>query len=522
MSAAPRPPIFRLPIELRNIIYKYYARVDGGYTHNFATNKLVKADGQCIDFALNMTCRQIAAEMRSLNVLSLNNITFRTHHSKETDETAAHLHSSLSTVQGAKARLLDAMAPRFLTPDLSEAIAARYPRLQPLLDGWRSDPPLSLARYSMLLQDPRHSWGEAPSLWNEFVDYTLKLLSELPNFPHEPQSIWWGMWNDYDAARLINMQLPPPWAILGVEEARQLQANVASATGIHGYRHSDSARNPDKSLKYTYSAASLAIRFLESIPHTTRGHIRHVLLDEDQESIAHAPCHIQGLIPFCRSNPRMTIKRQVNLWTTCLYVDDPGFNAHYKGNKITWAIGSWLVEALRLTTLGMPRSSFQLFLDGAPLPELAHKVFVQVAANAVYHAATNILYNRGTFSRPSWAMHRMRGNYCWEDLPQIYQDLTDGKLSYLISTSHDIFSYWTPEREIEERGAVSHERWLAGWWSGMFSRFHTKAPLAPVDQLRPGSLSSFEATSFQWKEHVPDWLSLYNLPDGTENHLDGF
>ena len=118
MYAVPRSRFLALPREVRDLIYYHYLHVDGGYTYNFVTNKLVGADNWLISLTLTLTCSQVAAEMQGL-ALALNKITFRTYNSEETNESAALLHKSLNTAQSAKYRLLDAMAPRYLTADMS-------------------------------------------------------------------------------------------------------------------------------------------------------------------------------------------------------------------------------------------------------------------------------------------------------------------------------------------------------------------------------------------------------------------
>ncbi|PVI01032.1 hypothetical protein DM02DRAFT_613978 [Periconia macrospinosa] len=494
MSVAPKWGFLKLPRELRDIIYTHYARVDGGYTYNLVTNQLVRADGGCIEHALTLTCRQVAAEMRGL-ALTMNKITFRTYHSEETNDSAAHFHNSISTAQGAKARLLDDMAPRYLTSDMSKAAAAKFPCLEWILHDWRhEDYPQYLfdGRYPNLF--PQDSWGQSYLVWTEFVDFTLKLISEHPDFPSEPQSIKWGVWNQYDAARLIHMHLPPPWAVLGSDEAHKLQADVASATGIHGYRHPFSEHMdpfPSKPYKYTYSAASLAIRFLDSIPNSTRQYIRNVLLDEDQESIANASCHALGLALFCHENRQMIIKRNVNLWTACLLVQGKGERLYYHSYMVTCAIGSWMIEAAMLPKLGMPSDSFQLILDGEPLPELAQSVFDVVTKDATVQIAMNIWFDKSQYPRV-WRDFSEGSTWIWNDFPEVYQDFMAGKLSNLIQCNFDINVGPDPEEMVERFTGSTSLDWYEYMYGYNPRYFTTEAPLPPLHLLRPASLLSQE------------------------------
>lgn len=497
---------------MRDLIYYHYLHVDGGYTYNFVTNKLVGADNWLISLALTLTCSQVAAEMQGL-ALALNKITFRTYHSEETNEDAALLHKSLNTAQGAKYRLLDAMAPRYLTADMSELVATRYPRLRPLLEGWRSHPPLSLAEVAMQLPFPKMTWGECPSLWAEFVDFTLKLLSKHPDFPREPERIWWGVWNRFDAARLIDMHLPPAWAIPDSDEAQKLQEDIASTTEIHGYRHPFSRNGFNGPCTYTYSAASVAIRFLNSIPQSTLHRIRNVLLEEDREAIAEAPCHAQGLIPFCRENQNMVIKRNVNLWAACLYVTykyegSDIKRAEYTSEYVTLAIGSWFMETLRLPQLGMPPHSFQLTLDAGPLPKLARSVYKAVGHDAIIQAVIDIFYDRGTFGRQSWVQRRLRGNYTWEDLPQVYQDINAGRLSSLIHCNFEINVGPNFEEVADAWEYPTVEKCESRWMKYVPRAFALEAPLPPIRILRSTSLSSHGLGRSLINWTVPRWNFL--------------
>jgi hypothetical protein len=66
-------PLFRLPRELRDVIYEHYAMVQDGLVHDFETNKLATGDGGSIDLSLMLTCRLAAEQMRGLH-LKLNSL----------------------------------------------------------------------------------------------------------------------------------------------------------------------------------------------------------------------------------------------------------------------------------------------------------------------------------------------------------------------------------------------------------------------------------------------------------------
>jgi len=50
-------PLLRLPRELRNLIYDYYLRCDGGYIYDWEIRKLLQADSSAVSYALAFACR---------------------------------------------------------------------------------------------------------------------------------------------------------------------------------------------------------------------------------------------------------------------------------------------------------------------------------------------------------------------------------------------------------------------------------------------------------------------------------
>ncbi|EUC39751.1 hypothetical protein COCMIDRAFT_110688, partial [Bipolaris oryzae ATCC 44560] len=68
-------PFFQLPRELRDLIYDYYVRCDGGYVYDVEARKFRQADGGPVFNALALTCRQAAFELEGL-AFQVNTITF--------------------------------------------------------------------------------------------------------------------------------------------------------------------------------------------------------------------------------------------------------------------------------------------------------------------------------------------------------------------------------------------------------------------------------------------------------------
>ncbi|KAM7186204.1 hypothetical protein V8F33_011970 [Rhypophila sp. PSN 637] len=144
-------------------------------------------------------------------------------------------------------------------------------------------------------------------------------------------------------------------------------------------------------LKYRFSAAAAAIKFLGSLKPSSRAHLRCVLLDEDRESVAHPERHGRGLVRFCEENPLLRIERRgitgfgPPLTTFATHGTAPDnltkrevFD-HYEISRI---VAVWVAEALDL------HSSITLVLDGGPIPEHTSEVFdAHVVQSAVWQEA---------------------------------------------------------------------------------------------------------------------------------------
>ncbi|KAI4619402.1 uncharacterized protein J4E87_007652 [Alternaria ethzedia] len=174
------PAILRLPRELRDLIYEHYVQVDGGYIHNIETNRLLQADGSPISTGLALTCRQIAAEMQGL-ALGQNTITFHTHFSESTRQQAGLFHITMYTIMFRKKIQLQRLIPRLLSYDMVQRAIDAYPQFAQIFDGWT--PHQSV----VALHKRDFDCGEAPSTWDDFIQYVFHLLSKHPAFHDEAE-----------------------------------------------------------------------------------------------------------------------------------------------------------------------------------------------------------------------------------------------------------------------------------------------------------------------------------------------
>ncbi|KAI4704687.1 hypothetical protein J4E89_009564 [Alternaria sp. Ai002NY15] len=214
--ASTLPAILRLPRELRDLIYEHYVQVDGGYIHNFETNRLLQADGSPISTGLALTCRQIAAEMQGL-ALEQNTITFSTHFSESSRQQAGLFHMTMYTIMFRKKIQLQHLIPRLLSYDMVQRAIDAYPQFAQVFDGWTPHQAI------VALHKPDIDCGEAPSTWDDFIQYVFHLLSKHPAFHDEAQRMprIWIPGEDCDVGALSETS-PAPWLIPDLPELDRL------------------------------------------------------------------------------------------------------------------------------------------------------------------------------------------------------------------------------------------------------------------------------------------------------------
>ena len=488
------PTFLQIPRELRDLIYEYYFYSDGGYTHDFESNKLRQANGDRIELALTYVCRQFSIESRGV-ALHVNKIHFTALHSDTIQKPAALIHANYKLIHRRKASLVNESAPTLLGLRDAQILKKAYPQFTPIIDGWRSHGQFNIVGRQYV------TCGEAPSSWHDFVEFTLNLLSQHPGFAEKAkaESPIWPPYHGSQAFDLSNAYVKP-WDILSTADIEKLRTTV---TGVcYGFPFIV------EGTKYAYSAAQIAIRFLRSIPAATCDMIRKIALLEDRESVAGPACHGRGLITFCQTHPQLRIERFVSVWKALIpvapnlvlvyqrglqsYIED-GLMDHDRcpAERITKAAGMWVAEALLLPSLGMPKDSFTLIIDGSPTPDHTSRVLSGVIQrDLAWQTALDISYARGLLPTPSWLGRRLRTGFIYEGLPNIMHTIS--RESSLIRTNFDFkiphFDLDSPSQDVEEL-LEKHQGWTAqdwerGWATHEPAGFQTEAPLPPWHILR--------------------------------------
>jgi hypothetical protein len=194
----------------------------------------------------------------------------------------------------------------YITAEVQAKVALKFPEFEPLLLGW---PDWVRNCFSGGLWGTR--WCTAGSVWREFVNYTIEVLSTDTNFAEavatspDYKSHWKQNHLFGSSALLAKI---PHWIIPSEEELDEIEEVVDPC-------HPEGFLEP---VKWRYSAAAAAIFFLKSLRPGIRLRIRNILLHEDRESVAFPESHVLGLIPFCKENPRLRVDRRVNLWRNVL------------------------------------------------------------------------------------------------------------------------------------------------------------------------------------------------------------
>jgi hypothetical protein len=298
----------------------------------------------------------------------------------------------------------------------------------------------------------RVPFGETRSVWNDFNQLVLSIISRHPDFTQYAEDVILRVGHGFDRANFMEVinQNPCPWTVYGTDEAMRFVRLV----GPPDDSMSDEKTKRKDGPLFRYSAASLAIRFLQSLHSDSQSQFRTITLLEDKASINNPPSHVQGLIPFCRRNPRLHIERALNLWTAGICFGMP-FIQGVRATMITRSLGGWIIEALELRDRGMPDGSFRLTLDGDPIPDMASQISGAVKRDASRQAALDICFDRHILPlpRPSWFTRegRLRGNYQWKRLPEAIAKLQSGDYAWLISCNFDLGAPCDPERLISDR-----------------------------------------------------------------------
>ncbi|KAH6876275.1 hypothetical protein BKA58DRAFT_455430 [Alternaria rosae] len=365
--------------------------------------------------------------------------------------------------------------------------------------------------HSYTLEGYKHSYGEARSIWDDFVEHVLELMSECPDYADTIKELpdrvaRWPLRGCHDLLRLKDAHLQP-WLILDHAELERLSDMLPSFS---------ETERPYENTCYDYSAAAVALQFFASCTKMMRSSVRKIILKENDVSVAQLECHGRGFVPICQENTSLRIERRVSLWKAVFLVSPRRHQEYIKkyitaaesdqdssnfqddllrAYTVTKSIGKWVTEAMALQSLGMPEGSHTLVLEGDSIPNHTANVFRIVQRDAAWQAALDICYSLDVFEfNPSWLSRRLHQAFAFSGLPEMVCTLsTDSAPVRCNFPLHSPFDLDSSVQELLERsGNLSghNHRWRwAEDWGTRWSRhnpleFQTEAPLPPWHMLR--------------------------------------
>ncbi|KAI9158095.1 hypothetical protein HJFPF1_06085 [Paramyrothecium foliicola] len=457
-----------LPPEVRNRIYDYYVTEEEGYVYNFNSGKLAVgttiANRRPIDQAFVFTCKQIAKELEGLG-LSCNTVKFSTAYSDELRVKAARLQAFCS----------------ILGFCLNHGLVGREPNdnsdSDSVSDSEEDDDDVQNLRFNEAMID---MMAQKYPQCKRFS--TPRLQTKLLEIYREPP-LWLFNPTEDDFKRLD----------FGLEQ-RRTTADYWAAP------HVDSrGKRCYTQGKYRFSAASVAIYFLNNLPKHLRVHLRSLYLHEDAVSVAWPESHAKGLIRFCIENPRLRVERRVELWEN-IFQASPGAailsfvfeevlirEDRMANNReterqglvslvTTHLLSLWIMEANALIAAGMPESSFTPILSGD---------CSDVFQTALQHASMQAAWEMFVVDKMPGMPYREFTKIWWysfDGFPQVLKAIVQKKSSLIKCTFDPGPDLWDGEVEFRNRSEL-HEYNGDEVLEEIVRTFHPPDPLPTFREL---------------------------------------
>ncbi|PNP55982.1 hypothetical protein THARTR1_03919 [Trichoderma harzianum] len=443
-----------LPPEIRNRIYAYYVTAKGGYVFNFESGKLVAAssDGntQPIDQALKFTCRQVAEEMRGLDLV-LNPITFSTGYSDEWRASAAAFHFChawndyklltwlflLEDVEededenedgddsDSEGDSQDMVVPSF-SRTIAEQVAQRYPKFEPVLQAiLQGIDPSEVTSY----------YGIVPSYRRQAVMYTLELAIQQGTIPKD----WLGNRHDDPGKLLALFEEFPPWSCcLTEDEIHKMSSPPAARKQFCCYWKEPHIEQYGQRQytqgKYLFSAAAVATRFLSRMPKSLRLCLRNIRLREDA-----SPSRAMDIMVFIFENQWQ--------WSN---PDDTGRGRGLCSHSLTESVALWITEALALLRLGMPKKSFTLILDAGEAQKECAEIFQTIVQrDAAWQTAWEMMAAE-SYSEETFFTKRLHRCYRFDGFPEAIPDMINNPSGFIQCTFDIGADLWDANTEFQK------------------------------------------------------------------------
>jgi hypothetical protein len=373
-------PLFRIPRELRDEIYAYYAYDEEGLAYDYPTKRLKYASSRDFDLDLSFTCRIAADELKRF-ILQINTITFTSALSQNDSNgyrgltsRAGRFEALLFQAQWTKIVMLH-YAASCVSDNILEQVIHRFPSVDPAFrSAFRA---IRRGHDIKLMSNSPHKYRDIFSAsFCDAVHLTLQLTSSNPDFENliakacDSAQYHYGQQPLFirGSHRKIMDWQPCLWSIPTDSELSSMESLLISPPGP---QTSDCAQRYH-SIAWYFSATTVLIHFLRRLEPDVRKHLRSVVLREDCKSVGNPAVHAEGLVPFCMENPRLRILTRAGLssnvipsiWALPCFQQSAsrGF-AKASGIKYYCVIIDWLIRMASLPTRGMPANSFKVLLE---------------------------------------------------------------------------------------------------------------------------------------------------------------
>ncbi|KAF5013586.1 hypothetical protein FDECE_446 [Fusarium decemcellulare] len=552
-SPIPRVYLVTLPTELRNQIYRLYFALDGGYVHNRDdpyNGKLSAADGQPIDFSLMYVCRLIAAETKDIP-LQVNTVSFSTAYHPDWSLQAGRFEYLTSFYHEIEKDLVIHLGPCW-TPEMYSEIVRKFPHFEiffkfanepktrPLyfsslqMPGLTSDLAFrsrglsSKINFHFRRNDIESDNDELACTIDDAVTYSLRLLRQkVPekfneSVVHDDNPGCFKP-HEFDGLRF------DPWAIPSPAELARVGGLLQDGEVWKSLQEWQSDPNLDEESRvgyrqaFRFSAAAVAIRFLDQLTPTRRLNLRKMVLHEDHFSVGRSECHALGLIPFCKENRQLRVERRANLWRNVLQERLlPAFRSlaeveadvskaerpcEIEAESSLPRLNAWLGNADAVIDAGMPVDSFTFILDGEPALDMSSEFFQQV----VHHKIAWELAFRHCFCSSGEIDSRL--DTCVANIRLIRAMDHLVNQTSILSCNFNPGQFWDVDRIVERHREWSMEDWSEKWTelelSGGIRRFCRLAPPLP-------SWSSMQLANFERKPTAKHWANWGYTDDKAE------
>ncbi|OBS26022.1 hypothetical protein FPOA_06553 [Fusarium poae] len=495
-----RASLLGLPSELRNQIYQDYFTVDGGYVYDGDTDKLVQPGGKPIDISLRSTCRSIALETQDFP-FSLNAIRFSTVYRNDWQKQAAYVETIFEHHNKLKKCLLIQLRD-LVTSDMYEHSNTRISENMSIVEEWVATAKIAYSEgrhfdvsewmdHLEIDESLRPKWGQSGLSFSMglSIRHVLWIIAERhpQEFIAAIDAVKPGWSSSHSALDFFDLTVLP-WSVPSLAElmtlAEEWQVSEQGDRLLEWFKKNEFHtlyRGPISKYRRRryFSAASLAIRFLNQITKRQRLNIQNLIINEDRASGTRAESHPIGLIPFCIENPKLHIDHRINLWRnftfrlgwplglrsssfialeleSVLSEDEIVWNDFVQAHQVHQeflqrGFVDWMVHVMDLAGYGMPLDSYTLTLDGDPDLNYSTEMFTSLMKHVFAELTMNSdIVAQGIFAPPE------HPDYPFMTRQSMTEVCPVSKRSSILQCNFTLDQPWDYKKIVEENDVKPH------------------------------------------------------------------